>query len=43
MIRSQFGIDYSGAFEPVIQEVESISYPLGELWADGLQAYRELR
>jgi transposase-like protein len=42
VIRGQRGIDYSGDLEPVIQEAEDLSQPLGEVWTDGLQAYREM-
>ena len=42
VIRGQRGIDYEGDLEPVIQEAEDLSQPLGEVWTDGLQAYREM-
>jgi len=42
VIRGQLGIDYSGDLEPVIQEAEDLSQTLGEVWTDGLQAYREM-
>ncbi len=42
VIRGQLGIDFSGDLEPVIQEAEDLSQPLGEVWTDGLQAYREM-
>ncbi|GAB7121191.1 MULTISPECIES: IS1595-like element ISNpa1 family transposase [Natrialbaceae] len=42
VIRGQRGIDYKGDLEPVIQETEDLSQPLGEVWTDGLQAYREM-
>jgi len=42
VIRGQRGIDYSGDLAPVIQEAEDLSQPLGEVWTDGLQAYREM-
>ena len=42
VIRGQLGIDYSGDLEPVIQEAEDLSQRLGEVWTDGLQAYREM-
>ena len=41
-IRRQRGIDYEGDVEPVIQEAKDLSQPLGEVWTDGLQAYREM-
>ncbi len=41
MIRGQSGIDYSGDLEPVILEAADLSTELGEIWTDGLQAYRE--
>jgi hypothetical protein len=42
VIRGQLGIDYEGDLEPMIQEAEGLSQPLGEVWTDGLQAYREM-
>ncbi len=42
VIRGQLGIDFSGDLEPVIQEAEDLSQRLGEVWTDGLQAYREM-
>ncbi|MDB2275509.1 IS1595 family transposase [Halorubrum ezzemoulense] len=42
VIRGHRGIDYEGDLEPVIQEAEDLSQPLGEVWTDGLQAYREM-
>ncbi|RLM53499.1 IS1595 family transposase [Halobellus sp. Atlit-31R] len=42
VIRGQLGIDYEGDLEPVIQGAEDLSQPLGEVWTDGLQAYREM-
>ena len=42
VIRGQRGIDYSGDLDPVIQEAEDLSQPLGEVRTDGLQAYREM-
>ena len=42
MIRGQRGVDYSSDLDPVIQEAEDLSQPLGEVWTDGLQAYREM-
>ena len=42
VIRGQHGVDYEGDLEPVIQEAEDLSQPLGEVWTDGLQAYREM-
>jgi len=36
VIRGQLGIDFSGDLEPVIQEAEDLSQPLGEVWTDGL-------
>ena len=42
VIRGQRGIDYGGDPDPVIQEAEDLSQPLGEVWTDGLQAYREM-
>jgi len=42
VIRGHRGIDYQGDLEPVIQEAEDLSQRLGEVWTDGLQAYREM-
>ncbi|ELZ28722.1 hypothetical protein C474_14539 [Halogeometricum pallidum JCM 14848] len=42
VIRGQPGIDYSGDLEPVILEAADLSTELGEVWTDGLQAYREM-
>ena len=42
MIRGQRGIDYGEDLEPVIQEAEDLSQPLGEVWTDDLQAYCEM-
>ena len=42
MIRGHPGIDYSGNLEPVILETADLSAELGEVWTDGLQAYREM-
>ena len=42
MIRGQRGIDYGGDLDPVIQEAEDLSQLLGEVWTDGLQAYRKM-
>jgi len=42
VIRGQRGIDYEGDLDPVIQEAEDLSQQLGEVWTDGLQAYREM-
>jgi transposase-like protein len=42
VIRGQLGIDYQDDLKPVIQEAEDLSQPLGEVWTDGLQAYREM-
>ena len=42
VIRGQRGIDYGGDLDPVIQEAEDLSKPVGEVWTDGLQAYREM-
>jgi hypothetical protein len=42
VIRGKHEIDYSGDLAPVILEAEDLSQELGELWRDGLQAYREL-
>ncbi|OIB56187.1 IS1595-like element ISNasp1 family transposase [Natrialba sp. SSL1] len=42
VIRGQLGIDFGGDLKPVIQEAEDLSQRLGEVWTDGLQAYREM-
>ena len=42
VIRGQLSIDCSGDLEPMIQEAEDLSQRLGEVWTDGLQAYREM-
>ncbi len=42
VIRGQLGTDYQDELAPVIQEAEALSQPLGEVWTDGLQAYREM-
>ena len=42
VIREQQGIDFGGNLDPVIQEAEDLSQRLGEVWTDGLQAYREM-
>ena len=42
VIRSQRGIDYGENLDPVIQEAEDLSQPLGVVWTNGLQAYREV-
>ncbi len=42
VIRGQSGIDYSGGLEPVILEATDLSVGLGEVWTDGLQAYRKM-
>jgi hypothetical protein len=42
VIRGQLSIDCQRDLEPVIQEAEYLSQPLGEVWTDGLQTYREM-
>ncbi len=42
VIRGKHGIDYQDDLNPVIQEAEDLSQLLGEVWTDGLQAYREM-
>ena len=42
VIRGQPGIRYETDLDPVIQEATDLSQPLGEVWTDGLQAYRQL-
>jgi transposase-like protein len=42
VIRGQLGIQYETDLEPVMLEAEDLSQPLGEVWTDGLQAYRRM-
>jgi transposase-like protein len=42
VIRGQRGIQYDTDLEPVLREAEDLSQPLGEVWTDGLQAYRRM-
>jgi len=42
VIRGQLGIQYETDLEPVMLEAEDLSQPLGEVWTDGLQAYRQM-
>jgi len=42
VIRGQLGIQYETDLEPVMRETEDLSQPLGEVWTDGLQAYRRM-
>ncbi len=42
VIRGQLGIQYETDLEPVMREAEDLSQPLGEVWTDGLQAYRRM-
>jgi transposase-like protein len=42
VIRGKLGIDYDTDLEPVIEETADLSQPLGEVWTDGLQAYRRM-
>ena len=42
VIRGQLGINYDTDLEPVLDETEDLSQPLGEVWTDGLQAYRRM-
>ena len=40
VISAQEGSDYDEDFGPVIEEADDLSQPLGEVWTDGLPAYR---
>ena len=40
VIRGKLGIAYDTDLEPVMEETADLSQPLGEVWTDGLQAYR---
>jgi transposase-like protein len=42
VIRGQLGIQYETDLEPVLEKTEDLSQPLGEVWTDGLQAYRQM-
>src|SRR6056297_3765264 len=42
VIRGQLGINYDTDLEPVLEETEDLSQSLGEVWTDGLQAYRRM-
>ncbi len=42
VIRGKLGITYDTDLEPVIKETADLSQPLGEVWTDGLQAYRRM-
>lgn len=42
VIRGKHGINYGDDLGPVIKESEVLSQPLGGVWTDGLQAYREM-
>ncbi|WP_254533489.1 IS1595 family transposase [Natrinema gelatinilyticum] len=42
VVHGQLGISYETDLDPVIQEAEDLSQPLGEVWTDGLQAYRRM-
>jgi hypothetical protein len=40
VVSTQEGSDYEDDFGPVIEEADDHSQPLGEVWTDGLPAYR---
>jgi hypothetical protein len=40
VVSAQEGSDYEDDLEPVIDEADDLSQPLGEVWTDGLPAYR---
>ena len=42
VIRGKLGIAYDTDLEPVMEETADLSQPLGEVWTDGLQAYRRM-
>jgi len=42
VIRGKLGIAYDTDLEPVMEEIADLSQPLGEVWTDGLQAYRRM-
>jgi len=42
VIRGKLGIAYETDLEPVMEETADLSQPLGEVWTDGLQAYRRM-
>ncbi len=42
VIRGKLGIAYETDLEPVMEEAADLSQPLGEVWTDGLQAYRRM-
>ena len=43
VIRGKLGIDYDTDLEPVMEETADLSQRLGEVWTDGLQAYRRMK
>ena len=40
VVSAQEGSDYEDDLEPVIEGADDFSQPLGEVWTDGLPAYR---
>ena len=42
VVSAQEGSDYEDDLGPVIEEAADLSQRLGEVWTDGLQAYREM-
>lgn len=40
MVSAQEGSDYEEDLEPVIEEADDVSQPVGEVWTDGLPTYR---
>ncbi len=42
VVSAQEGSDYQDDLGPVIEEADNLSQRLGEVWTDGLQAYREM-
>jgi len=40
VVSAQEGSDYEDDLAPVIEEADDLSQPLGEVWTDGLPAYR---
>ena len=43
VIRGKLGIAYETDLEPVMEETADLSQRLGEVWTDGLQAYRRMK
>ena len=39
VVSAQEGGDYEDDLEPIIEEGDDLSQPLGKVWTDGLPAY----